>query len=240
MIGTILNAVSIGAGSLWALRTQREPSPAFQQAAKLGLGVAIVWVGLGVCWDGFGGGFKRILGQLGLMLAALTLGDISGRLLRLQKGFNWLGQKARNHFQTVAAHGARSIEGEVVATCAILFCATPISILGAVVEGLAANPKPLIVKAAMDGLAVVSFTQCFGRGVLVSVIPLLAFQGTITLAARWAEPMLHQRDLVDPVLRVAGLLLFCVALVVLEIKRVEIANYLPSLVIAPILVWVFR
>ncbi len=112
MIGTILNAVSIGVGSLWAVKTQREPSPAFQQAAKLGLGVAIVWVGLEVCWDGFGGGFKRVLGQLGLMLAALTLGNIAGRLLRLQKGFNRLGQKARRLFQTVPADGARSLRAK--------------------------------------------------------------------------------------------------------------------------------
>lgn len=240
MIGTILNVVSIGAGSLWAAKTRREPSQAFQQAAKLGLGVAIVWVGLEVCWDGFGGGFKRVLGQLGLLLAALTLGNISGRLLRLQKAFNWLGQKARRHFETVPASGSGSLHGGVVSTCAILFCATPISILGAIVEGLAGNPKPLVVKAVMDGLAAVSFTRCFGRGVLAGMIPVLAFQGSMTLAARWIEPMLHQRDLVDPVMRVAGLLVFCVALVVLEIKRVEIANYLPSLVFAPFLIWVFR
>ena len=240
MIGTILNAVSIGVASLWCTRTRREPSPAFQQAAKLVLGVAIVWVGLGVCWDSFGGGFKRVLGQLGLLLASLTLGNIAGKWLRLQKGFNWLGQKARRHFETQTTDGNLSQRNGVVTTCAILFCATPISILGALIEGLSGNSKPLIVKSVMDGLAAVSFTRYFGSGVLVSVIPLLAFQGTLTLAARWIGPTLHQHDLVDSVMRVGGLLVFCVALVVLEIKRLEIANYLPSLVIAPILVWFLK
>ncbi len=240
MIGTILNAVSIGAGSLWAMRTQREPSDASQQAVKLGLCIAIVWVGLEVCWDAFGGGLKRIMGQLGLMLAAMTLGNVVGRLLRLQKGFSWLGQKARHHFQSVSTDGVSTLRGGVVATCVILFCATPISILGALIEGLSGNPRPLFVKAVMDGLAAVSFTKCFGRSVFISVIPLLAFQGTLTLAARWMEPMLHQRDLLDPVLRVAGLLVFSVALVLLEVKRLELANYLPSLIFAPLLVWLFR
>ncbi len=232
--------MSIGAGSLWAIRTQREPSPAFQQAAKLGLGVAIVWAGLEVCWDGFGGGFGRVVGQLGMLLLSLTLGRITGKTLRLQKGFNALGQRARSHFQKLASPGANSIRGDVVATCSILFCATPISILGALIEGLAGNTKPMIVKAAMDGLAAVSFTKCFGRGVLISVVPVLAFQGTVTLAAKLMAPWLLQGDFVDPVMRVAGILFFCVALVVLEIKRIEIADYLPSLIIAPAIAWLFR
>jgi uncharacterized protein len=76
---------------------------------------------------------------------------------------------------------------------------------------------------------------------MLAALPVLAFQGTITLAcARLLRPALETHSLVDAINAPGGLLVFCVALVILELKRIELADYLPSLVIAPLLAWVFH
>jgi hypothetical protein len=72
-------------------------------------------------------------------------------------------------------------------------------------------------------------------------LPVLVFQGTITLAcAQFLRPFLETHGLVDSVNAPGGLLVFCVALVILELKRIELADYLPSLAFGPLLTWVLR
>jgi uncharacterized membrane protein YqgA involved in biofilm formation len=74
-----------------------------------------------------------------------------------------------------------------------------------------------------------------------SAIAVLAFQGTITLlCARVAAPFLLTHDLLWPVEAVAGMLIFTVALVILQLKRIELADYLPSLVAGPAIAWLWR
>jgi hypothetical protein len=60
------------------------------------------------------------------------------------------------------------------------------------------------------------------------------------LLARWAEPLLREQGLVDPVNAVGGLLVFCVALIILELKKIELTDYLPSLAFAPLITWLWR
>jgi uncharacterized membrane protein YqgA involved in biofilm formation len=63
-------------------------------------------------------------------------------------------------------------------------------------------------------------------------------QGTISLAcARFLLPLLEPHRLVDPVNATAGLLIFCVALIIFEVRKIEVTDYLPSLVFAPLLTW---
>lgn len=85
------------------------------------------------------------------------------------------------------------------------------------------------------------FASLFGGSVLLAAIPVLALQGTITLVtARLLEPFLSMHNLIDPVNAVGGLLVFCVALIMLGLKKIELTDYLPSLAVAPLLTWLFR
>jgi len=68
-------------------------------------------------------------------------------------------------------------------------------------------------------------------------LPVLAVQGTITLAARLLEPFLAAHGLIDSVDGVGGLLVFSVALVMLGLKRIALTDYLPSLLFAPLMTW---
>jgi uncharacterized membrane protein YqgA involved in biofilm formation len=92
----------------------------------------------------------------------------------------------------------------------------------------------------MDGLATVAFAKVFGWGVLLSVIPVVAYQGTITLLAKLLEPYLRNPALLDSINGAGRMLVFCIALIILELKKIELADYLPSLAFAPLITWLWR
>lgn len=91
----------------------------------------------------------------------------------------------------------------------------------------------------MDGLATWGFVSIFGWGVLLAALPVLALQGTITLGcAEFLKPFLEAHNLLEPLNATSGMLIFSVALVVLELKKIELADYLPSLFFAPLIAWI--
>ncbi|MEK7676205.1 MAG: DUF554 domain-containing protein [Verrucomicrobiota bacterium] len=239
MIGTFLNVAAIVAGGVRGLTSSRELSPANQARLKIGMGAFTVWIGLSMTWSSINGSFWQIARQLAIVILALMLGNVTGKLLRLQQSLNRLGHYAKERVTGgVPELSQRLSEGFV--TCSILFCVGPMSFLGAVSDGLTGNFKTLAVKSLMDGLATLAFVKTFGWGVMLSIIPVFAYQGTITLAARTLEPFLRHYDLLDSVNATGGLLIFCIALIILELKKVELADYLPSLAMAPLLTWLWR
>ncbi|MBI3875945.1 MAG: DUF554 domain-containing protein [Verrucomicrobia bacterium] len=176
--------------------------------------------------------------QLGIMLLSLSLGNFTGYLLRLQRGMNTLGRYARDRFAKADANADNFSEGFV--TCTLVFCLGPMAILGPMEDALDGSVRILAIKAAMDGLATMGFVATLGWGCVLSVVPVVAYQGTITLVAGALQPYLVKSDLLDSVNATGGLVVFTISLVVLELKKVQLANYLPSLVWAPLLTWLFR
>ena len=237
--GTILNAAGILLGGIFGLTVTRQLSPARQFALKGILGLLVIYVGLKTTWTSLGGGLWPVTKQLIIVVLALTLGRLTGKLLRLQSLSNRLGQYAKR--KIAAAGGAdahRFSEGFI--TCTLLFCVGPMAILGAVQDGLTGQWQTLGVKALMDGLATMAFVATFGWGAMMAVVPVVVYQGTITLGAKILEPFLQQHALMDSLNATGGLLVFCIALVILELKRIELADYLPSLAFAPLLTWLWK
>ncbi|MFN7140323.1 MAG: DUF554 family protein, partial [Limisphaerales bacterium] len=92
----------------------------------------------------------------------------------------------------------------------------------------------------LDGLAALSFVPVLGWGVFLSIIPLMAWQGTILLLARYWQPFLYDHGLISSINATNGLLIFSVSLIILNLKKIELADYIPSLAVAPLLLWIFR
>ncbi len=237
MIGTILNASAIVIGGVVGLTLTKQPSMANQTALKILLGAGTVYVGLSMTWQGLKGSFPQVLKQLAIVLLALILGNLTGKLLRVQRSLNHVGQYAKRKLADQPAD-RRFNDGFVV--CSLLFCVAPLSVMGALFDGLAANFKPLAVKSVMDGLATMTFVTTFRWSAILSAIPVVAFQGTVTLVARSLQAFLERHALLDSVSATGGLLVFCAALIMLELKKVELADYLPSLAYAPLLTWLCR
>jgi len=242
MIGTFLNVIGILIGGGVGLMKSRVLPTALEAYLKILLAVFTVFYGLRLSWLSFGGSAGQILKQGLILILALILGKMVGRLLHLQRLSNRLGRAA--HDRLVA--GQAGAEGRVSAafkTSAVLYCVAPLGIIGAVIEGISASDYfyPLAIKAVMDGLAAMGLVLMLGWGVLISVVPVLAFQGTVNLlCSRLLQPFLATHGLLDSINCVAGILVFSVALIMLGLKKIEVSDYLPSLVAAPLLTWLLH
>jgi uncharacterized protein len=240
MIGTILNVAGILIGGIIGLSRPKLLSPARESFFKTALIVFTVWSGLSLTWQSVNGSFLSVLKQLLIAVLALILGKLTGRLLRLQKLSNRLGQTARLRIMAAGA-GKPRVSGDGFKACAVLFCAAPLGILGAVQDGLINYFYPLGIKGVMDGLATMGFVALFGRSVMFSAVPVLALQGALTLVcACFLKPWLEAHGLLDATNAAGGALVFSVALVMMGLKRIELTDYLPSLAFAPLLAWVWR
>jgi uncharacterized protein len=239
MIGTIVNAGAIITGGTVGLFRPNVISPARQVVLKQLLGALSVYVGLSLVWNGLNGTFSQALRQFLIVLAAMILGKLTGRLMHLQSTMNGLGQYAKKQC-SMPAESTTQLRPNGFITCSILFCLQPLAILGCLQDGLLGNLRVLLLKAVLDGLTSLSLAGTFGWSVLASAIPVLAYQGTITLLVMQLEPFLHTHDLLDSITMTCGLMVFSVALVILGLKKIEMADYLPSLVIAPLLTWWWR
>jgi uncharacterized membrane protein YqgA involved in biofilm formation len=238
MIGVAINAAGILIGGIVGLRRKQPMSPADESLFKIVLALGTIVIGLSLTWRSLNGGFTGILKGLGIVILAMVLGKLLGRLLHLQKLSNYLGKRASDQLATAKPGGSNF--NNALAVPALLACASPLAVLASVHEGLSGFSFAFVVKAVMDGLAAMTFVSVFGWGVLLSIIPVVAYQGTLILLVRWIEPVLRQRELIDSINATNGLLIFCVALVILNLKKIELADYLPSLAIAPLLTLAFR
>jgi len=241
VLGTILNVAAVVAGGFAGLLVKKQLSASAQNYFKVVIGAFTVYFGLHLTWISFNGSIGRIVKQLAIVLLSLVLGNILGKLLRLQKASNRIGQLARERMERATPDNPQRFADSFI-VCTLLFCAAPLGILGAIHNGLLPDYfYPLAVKAAMDGLAAMGFAGLFGWGVILSAVPLLVFQGTITLVcAHSLAPFLEAHNLSDSVNATGGLVIFCVSLLIFEVRKVHVADYLPSLFFAPLLTWLLH
>lgn len=246
MIGTLLNVGGIVLGGVAGLTFARSLSPKTQQRLKLGLAALTIYAGFSMVWDGLKSPVGHAAGQLGIALLALSLGSFLGWLLRLQRGMNRLGKFARERFTkatTPPADGTaapRPNPSDGFVTCTLLFCVGPMAIVGAVQDGLNGDWRTLALKAVLDGLATMGFVATFGWSPLLAALPVLAYQGTLTLGARALAPLVEDAALRDSLGITGGFIVAMISLVMLDLRKVPLANYLPALVIAPLLTWWWR
>jgi uncharacterized membrane protein YqgA involved in biofilm formation len=175
-----------------------------------------------------------------IVLGALLLGGIGGSLVdieaRLEQFGGWLRVRLSRGSPT-GSDRSRFIEGFVTAT--LVFCVGPLTILGSLADGMGLGPDQLLLKAALDGFASIAFAAAFGVGVMASVLGLAVIQGTLTLVGFLIGNFLPAAHL-TAITACGGLLLLGVGLRLLGLKRIPVANLLPALVVAPLLVEVVR
>jgi len=241
--GAFLNAMGILIGGLLGLAMLQPLSLRTQIFFRSALGAFTVFFGLRLVWLSIHGIFLSGLKQMFIAALAVTLGFWIGKLLHLQKLSNRLGRYAGGLIASAQTDAPRKIGGGFIA-CTILFCAAPLGLLGAVTDGLPTQGGQfgcfwlLAIKAVMDGLAMTGFVKIFGWPSALSAFPAFIFLSAITFACQfYVKPFLAAHGLVDPVNAVAGLIACAIALMIFEVRRVELANFLPALAVAPLLAW---
>jgi len=238
--GAFLNAIGILLGALFGLAQSMPVSARRQDFFRRGLGAGTVFFGLRLVWLGVNGSLQPCVKQILIALVAVTIGNWTGRLMCLQKISNCLGRFAGNLITSAQTKRLRRV-GDGFLACTILFCASPLGWMGAITDGLASDYYLLAVKAVMDGLAMSGFVKMYGWPTLFSAFPVYAFLGGLTLACQvYLKPFLDGHGLSDSVNVTAGFMACAVALVIWEVRKVELANYLPGLAFAPLITWWLR
>lgn len=171
-------------------------------------------------------------------LGALLVGGLIGEWWRIEDRLAGLGGWIEKRVRPEAtAYQGSSLFVRGFLTASLVFCVGPMTILGSIQDGLTGDYSLLAIKAAMDGFAAMAFASTLGTGVLFSVLVILAYQGGLSLLAAQAKAALTA-PLVSEMTAVGGILLLGIAVSsLLELRPIRTANFLPALVLAPLLVW---
>ena len=235
MTGAFLNALGILLGALLGVARREPLRLRTQKSYQSALAAATAFCGLQLIWLNLSGNFSTVVKQLFITVLAIVLGSQLGKILGLQKISNRLGRHA-SHLLTRAGENptAGSADGFWAAT--ILFCAAPMGLIGALTDGLGDSFFPLAIKGVMDGLAMASFVKTLRWPIALSVLPVFCFLSGLTwLAQHHLTAGLTNPALMHSFNAAAGLILCAITLLILQVRRVDIANYLPALVLAPLL-----
>lgn len=232
--GTIVNAGAIVAGGLLGLTVGSLISRRVQATLVSGMAVGTMFIGAGATFSKMlisaSGGSFETRGAL-MLVMSLAAGAVVGELVDIDGRFERFGEWLKR-----VSHNEKDksfLDGFV--TASLTFCIGAMAILGALEDGLRGDPSLLYLKSTMDGIFTIALTASLGKGVLFSAIPILFFEGAITLASSLLRPVMTP-DVLDAISLVGGVLIFCVGWNILwNEKKIRIANLLPSLVVA--IVW---
>lgn len=222
MTGTFVNVGAVLGGGLVGVFIGARLPEKMRSTVMHGLGLVCLLVGLQMAMK-----TNNIL----IVLGALMLGAILGEALRIDEAFHRTGL----FLQSALARGGSGLFAEGFVTASLVFCVGPMAILGSIQDGLSGDYRLLAVKSMLDGFASVAFAASLGWGVLFAAVPVLLYQGTITLFAHMLASVLTD-PLVVEMTATGGLIIVGISLRLLDIKELRLANYLPALVLAPLIV----
>ncbi|MEZ4634144.1 MAG: DUF554 domain-containing protein [Caldilineaceae bacterium] len=233
MTGTIINiiAVLVG-GSIGALAGNRLPAKV-QETVLNGLGLLTLAIGVSMAI-----GSSNIL----IPMFSVLLGGIVGELLRIDDGLNWLGQQAEERWGHRLGQG--KVEGwsvtQAFVTSSLIFCVGPMTILGSIQDGLLGDYQLLAIKSTLDGFAGIAFAASLGPGVLLSAVTVGIIQGSIAGIAMFLGAGIgevsRQTPWVIELTATGGVLILGIGLSLLNLKKIRVANLLPAIVFAPLIV----
>ncbi len=227
-IGTIANVAAIITGCILGWSFRRRIPGRWHQTLLQVLGVFTCLLGIQMFLTA-----NQIGTPILVSLVTTLLGIMMGESLKLEQRLQDFGQWLELYLSQRGWLEERVAQAFVTST--ILFAVGPLAIIGSLQDGLDRRPTLLFVKAAMDGVVSVVFTASLGLGTIFSAGPVLLYQGSITLLADRIQPWVTP-PLLSVVNSIGSLMLVSIGLNLLSLTKIPVTNFLPALVIAPILV----
>ena len=240
MGGTILNIITVFVGSAIGLLVGNRLSERIQQSIIMGLGLITLVVGISNLQSS-----QNIL----IPLLSTVIGVILGELLRidlaLERFAAWLQRRFSSGESETNDQREKFITGFV--TASLLFCVGPLTFVGSVQDGmgLAVGFQALAINSVLDGFAAMAFAASFGVGVMATVITIAVVQGGLALVGMGlvgmmndptATSALSSNPIIVELTATGGVLLMALSLILLDLKKPRVANFLPALLIAPLIV----
>lgn len=226
MTGTILNVVTVLIGStIGVLLGARFPEKV-RQTVMAGLGIMTLIVGVGMA----------LPGNALIVLFSLLIGGIVGEMLDVDGRLNALGRWLEARFARGEQVG-NFTKGFV--TASLVFCVGPMTILGSIQDGLVGDYRLLAIKSLLDMFAGLAFASTLGIGVAFAGATVLVVQGGIALLAMLVGSSLGAitRDTpwVVQMTATGGAVIIGISLLLLDLKKIRVANFIPAILIAPLI-----
>lgn len=217
-IATFVNMFTVAIGSLLGLWLQSIFTEDIQSIVFQAVGLGTILIGLKMS-------LKLPDGYMLIFIFAMIIGGISGQLMGLAEMMAGLSDQLKS---SIGASDSNFTEGLI--TAFLLFCIGSMTIVGALEEGLSKDRNLLYVKSTLDGFTAIALTATYGIGVLFSIIPMLLFQGGITVLAELLKPVFDAKTL-DLVSSIGGILIIAISINMLQLGNVTLENLLPALLV---------
>lgn len=226
MVGTIVNSLAIIVGAIIGILLKGGIPKRFSDTIFNGLGLCVLFIGIQ--------GSLQTPNPL-IMIVSVVLGGILGEIIDIDKRIEGLGEWIEGKFSKFKGE-SKVAEGFVTST--LIFCVGAMAIVGSLEGGIKGQYDTLFAKSALDGVSSVIFGASLGIGVLFSAVSVFLYQGSITLLAGVLGGILSQ-TVITYMSGVGSLLIIGLALNMLDITKIKVANLLPSIFIPIIISLVF-
>jgi uncharacterized protein len=229
--GTLLNVGTVLLGGLIGTLLGARLPEKMRHTVMNGLGLVTIVLGMSMALE-----TRNVL----IVMGSVLVGGVLGEWWRIEDGLEAVGNWLERRFGgSTDAQSGRSIMRAFV-TSSLVFCVGPLTVVGAVLDGLTGNFQPLAVKSLLDGFAALAFGASLGPGVLFSAVTVLLYQGGLSLAAQGLGTSLGSVSAQTPAViemgATGGVLILGIGLLLLDLKKVRVGNFLPAIAIAPLLV----
>lgn len=218
MIGTIINSFAIIFGCVIGLILKGHFPKRIGVILFQGIGLTTLIIGIQMAVQ-----TNKIL----LIILSLVIGGMIGEIINIEKRLDQFGNRMKNLF---SKQDGKEHFTEGFITASLLYCVGSMAVMGAIEEGINGNPDILLAKSVLDGISSIIFTASLGIGVLFSAIPVFLYQGTITQIAQLVKNYITV-DMINEMTAVGGIMIIGLALGILEIKKIKVANLLPSILV---------
>ncbi len=227
MFGVMINTAAVLIGSGLGLLCKKGFSERFINAILIGIGLCTMYLGISGALQG-----ENSL----ILILSIVLGTIIGTALDIDKRINSIGNLISKHCNTNARNTFSIAEGFV--TASLMFCIGSMTIVGCLNAGLTGDYKMLLTKSLLDFISSIILTVSLGVGVLCSSIFVLVFQGILVLLAEALQPFLTSGAIAETICT-GSVVMIALGLNIIGITKIKTANYLPSIIITPILYALF-
>lgn len=238
MFATIVNCIAIVLGSVIGLLGARRISERFREIVFIGAGVTTLVIGTAMALKGV----NAVYLALSLIVGGLigTRADIDGAILRFGVLLEGLIVRPRGKGspskETPAGGGNLQWDfGRGFLNASVLFCVGAMALVGSFKAGTEGDYSLILTKSVLDGSMAVFFAAALGPGVAFSALPILLYQGSLTLAAVFLKPYVSTQMLSE-LTGVGGALVLMIALNLLSLKKIKTADFLPALLVMVLLV----
>lgn len=237
MIGTLINVAAIIVGGGAGLIIKHRLGESMQDSLLKALGLATLFIGASGALTGLlavtDQGLLTTKGAM-IMIISLVVGTIIGELLKIEYHLNQLGEKLKLLLK--AENNSSFATGFVTNT--LVVCVGAMAVVGSIEEGMTGNFSTLFAKAMLDCIITLIFASTLGIGVLFSAIPLLIYQGSITLLAQVVSPFFSE-TLINNLSFVGSVLIFAIGLNLILNSKIKVGNMIPALLV-PIVIEVVQ